>query len=85
MTSDDVQISEFLAKLKLLKYKDKFGERGPLPVKSVVEFNRFLSDSNKLKELGMTVFEINRFKRMCKETIEVYIVYSLLIEFVCLR
>ena len=64
------QISEFLRKLMLQKYKDKF-VGGPLFVGSVGEFSGFLSDPNKLKEVGMTVFEINRFKRLCRETIEV--------------
>ena len=35
MTSDESQICEFLTKLKLLKYKDKFEEEGPMSVKSV--------------------------------------------------
>ena len=69
MTSNS-QISEFLTNLKLLKYKDKF-VGGPLFVESVGEFSGFLSDPNKLEEVGMTVFEINRFRRLCKETIEV--------------
>ena len=71
MTSDENQICEFLTKLKLLKYKDKFEEEGPMSVKSVGDFSRFLSDPNTLKQVGMTIFEINRFKRLCEETIEV--------------
>ena len=74
MTSDESQIDEFMSKLKLLKYKAKFEEEGPMSVKSVGDFTRFLSDPNTLKEVGMTVFEINRFKRLCKETIEVELI-----------
>ncbi len=74
MTSDESQIDEFMSKLKLLKYKAKFEEEGPMSVKSVGDFSRFLSDPNTLKEVGMTVFEINRFKRLCKETIEVELI-----------
>ena len=70
MTSEDDLITEFLKNLVLLKYRDKFRE-GSLSVKSVGEFSRFISDPSSLKEVGMTVFEINRFKRLCKETIEV--------------
>ena len=71
MSNDEKQISEFLEKLKLLKYKDKFLEDGPHHVENVSEFIRFLSEPNVLKEVGMSVFEINRFKRLCKDTIKV--------------
>ena len=71
MMEEDSQITEFLEKLVLLKYRDKFIAEGPLSVKNVGEFSRFLSDPNSLKGVGMTVFEINRFKRLCKETIQV--------------
>ena len=71
MSNSDKQISEFLEKLKLLKYKDKFLEDGPHRVEDVSEFIRFLSELNLLKEIGMSVFEINRFKRLCKDTIKV--------------
>ena len=70
MTSEASQISKFLTKLNLLKYKDKF-EEGPLPINSIGDFFQFLSEPNTLKQVGMTIFEINRFKRLCKETIEV--------------
>ena len=70
MTNNENNITEFLRKLMLLKYKDRF-VGGPLFVGSVGEFSGFLSDPNKLEEVGMTVFEINRFKRLCRETIEV--------------
>ena len=72
MSNNQNQISEFLEKLMLLKYKDKFLEDGPHHVENVTEFIRFLSEPNALKEIGMSVFEINRFKRLCKDTIEVW-------------
>ena len=70
MANNENNITEFLRKLKLLKYRDRF-VGGTLFVESVGEFSGFLSDPNKLEEVGMTVFEINRFKRLCRETIEV--------------
>ncbi|KAI6660011.1 hypothetical protein LOD99_14352 [Oopsacas minuta] len=70
MSSSDSEITEFLNKLKLLKYKDKFREDGPHYVENVGDFIRFLSELNLLKEIGMTVFEVNRFKRLCEKTIE---------------
>ena len=71
MSNYEKQISEFLEKLRLIKYKDKFLEGGPHHVENVSEFIRFLSEPNVLKEVGMSAFEINRFKRLCKDTIEV--------------
>ena len=60
MTSNESQVCE----LKLLKCKDKFEEEGPMSVKSVRNFNQLLSETNAFKEVGMTVFEIYRFKRL---------------------
>ena len=71
MMEEDSHITEFLDKLVLQKYRDKFIAEGPLCVKSVGEFSRFLSDPNSLKGVGMTVFEVNRFKRLCRKTIQV--------------
>ena len=78
MSNNQNQISEFLEKLMLLKYKDKFLEDGPHHVENVTEFIRFLSEPNALKEIGMSVFEINRFKRLCKDTIEVWSLASVM-------
>ena len=78
MSNNDERVSEFLEKLKLLKYKDKFLEDGPHHVENVTEFIRFLSELNTLKEIGMSVFEINRFKRLCKDTIEVWSLASVM-------
>ena len=77
MTSGDSRVSVFLKKLNLLKYSTKFGEEGPLPIKDVGEFSRFLAEPDTLKRIGMTVFEINRFKRLCKDIIDVRSVIDL--------
>ena len=71
MTDDKVQIDEFLEKLKLTKYRDKFSSNGTLHVERITDFKRFLQELNLLKEAGMTVFEMNRFKRLCDSTIKV--------------
>ena len=71
MIGDKRQIDEFLERIRLTKHRDKFNKDGVLHVNGVTDFNRFLQEPNMLIEAGMTVFEVNRFKRLCEATIKV--------------
>ena len=76
--NDNSLIDEFLEKLHLTKYREKFLQPDVLQIKGVEDFKKYLENPEYLKRIGLTVFEVSRFKRLFTSTYQVSIVHCIL-------